>query len=63
MKVSFGKECIGCGACADICPEVFEFDPDLFAVKFNPAADFDRYAAQICEAANSCPVSNIEVRD
>ena len=61
MKVTFGKECIGCGACVDACPEVFEFDPDLFEAKLNRAADFARYSAQIQNAADICPVHNIEI--
>ena len=28
MRIDFGKDCIGCGACVGACPEVFEFDTD-----------------------------------
>lgn len=61
MKVTFGKECIGCGLCVETCPDAFEFHPDLFEARLNTTADFEKYAAQIKRAAEVCPVQNIEV--
>lgn len=62
LRIDFGKECIGCGACVDACPEVFEFDTDLYKAKLNPAADYDKYESQIQDAIDSCPVDNIKIR-
>lgn len=61
MKVSFGAACIGCGLCVEMCPEVFEFHPDLFEARLNTSAAFEKYAPQIQRAAEVCPVENIEV--
>ncbi len=61
MRVSFGKECIGCGACVSECPEVFELDRNTHCVRLNFSADVDRYAKQIHDAEDVCPVQNIKV--
>ena len=61
MRVKFGKECIGCGACVAACPQVFEFDTDLYQAKINPAADPEQYADAVKEAASICPVENIQL--
>ena len=61
MKANVDKDtCIGCGMCPSICPEVFDMDDDGKAttiVDEVPADNED--GAQ--EAADSCPVSAIEV--
>ena len=57
MKVSLDKKkCIGCGACAAICPDVFEMDGEKAKVK---SAKTDKTCAK--EAVDSCPVSAIKV--
>ena len=55
MRIDFGKDCIGCGACVGACPEVFEFDTDVYKVKVNIGADFSQHMAAIREAADICP--------
>ena len=45
MRIDFGKDCIGCGACVGACPEVFEFDTDVYKVKVNIGADFSQHMA------------------
>ena len=50
MRIDFGKDCIGCGACVGACPEVFEFDTDVYKVKVNIGADFSQHMAAIREA-------------
>jgi len=51
--------CIGCGLCAEICPEVFEINDDGFA-QVKEDADCD--VAGCCEeAADSCPVDAISL--
>lgn len=59
MKASVNREeCIGCGLCASICPEVFEMDGEnLSAVIADPVPASVESKAQ--EAADSCPVSVI----
>lgn len=60
MKVTVDEEtCIGCGLCAETCPEVFEMKDDKACVKGNEvpegAADTARTAAE------ECPVEAIQV--
>lgn len=51
--VSVNKEkCIGCGACASVCPQGFEIKDGKAHVK-------DSKAKCIKEAAESCPVDAI----
>ncbi len=60
MKVIVDEEtCIGCEACVDICPEVFEMSGDKAIVKVNevPADLIDSCR----EAAENCPVEAIQI--
>ena len=60
MKVKVNKEsCIGCGACAAICEDVFEIGDDgLSKVKVDKVAEDKIDAAK--EAIESCPTAAIE---
>ncbi|HOI19215.1 MAG TPA: ferredoxin [Candidatus Woesearchaeota archaeon] len=50
--------CVGCGACQAICPDVYEMDDNNKPkLKENPTA---KECAK--EAADSCPVSAIDVK-
>jgi len=51
------SDCISCGACEDICPEVFMV-PDRMVVK--PGVDFSMFEAEILDAVESCPVEVIK---
>ncbi len=63
MKVYVDKElCIGCEACVDICPEVFEIRDDLAVVKLDDDVPEDLEAA-VEEAAESCAVEAIIIED
>jgi ferredoxin len=55
-------ECIGCGVCADTCPEVFEMDEEnLVAVIATPVP---KNAEDTCkDAADNCPVEAISVEE
>lgn len=50
-------ECISCGNCEAICPEVFEV-PDKMVVK--AGVDFAAYEAKILESVDACPTSVIK---
>ncbi len=61
MKAEVDQEgCISCGLCTTICPEVFRMNDDDKAEAYQnpvPAAA----EASAAEAAESCPVSVIDV--
>ena len=49
--------CIGCGLCADTCPEVFRMNEENLAEAYAAVTDAALETAQ--EARDSCPVSVI----
>lgn len=63
MKVKVNKDaCIGCGACASICPEVFELnDEGLSEVKEEDVKD--ELQDEVRDAADSCPTGAIVVEE
>jgi ferredoxin len=55
------EECINCGLCQDICPEVFRLNEDeMVAEVIKPEGGPE---ALIQEAVDSCPVSCIHWKD
>jgi len=60
MRVKVDEEtCIGCGLCADTCPEVFEMNDDTARVKVDEVPEDE---AETCrEAAENCPVEAIQI--
>ena len=59
MKTRVTEDCIACGRCVEICPEVFEMGEDIAQVKVDEVpAEFED-ATQ--EAADECPTSAIVV--
>jgi len=63
MRVRVDEElCIGCEACVEICPEVFEMQGDAAVAKIED--DIPDDLEDTCrEAAESCPVEAILVED
>lgn len=49
--------CVGCGACAAICPKVFEMVDGKAVVVLNPVGAEDKESA--LEAESACPVMAI----
>ncbi len=62
MRVTVDEEtCIGCEACVDTCPEVFEMEDDKAHVKVEIVP---KEAVESCrEAAENCPVEAIQIED
>ena len=62
MKVEVNRDaCIGCGACAAICDDVFEIDYEgLSEVKDGEISDDLKDA--VCEARDACPTEAISVQ-
>ncbi len=57
VKINKNK-CIGCGACAATCPEVFQMEDDGKA-GVKPSADTKKHSKCIKEAIQNCPVGAI----
>lgn len=61
VPVIVEDECIACGTCEELCPEVFRVNEGLgFAQVLNPGGAPDD---KIQEAIDSCPVSCIHWAD
>lgn len=61
MKVKITEDCVNCGVCCDISPDVFELGDDLAIVKGNPVDE--KYRDEVEEAADACPTSAIIIDD
>ena len=60
MKLNVDKDiCIGCGACAAICPDVFEIDDDGLARAIVSEVQEDLNEDAI-DAKEGCPVDAIK---
>lgn len=58
--VKVNENCIGCGACTAVCPDVFDLNDDGVAENIlgEVSADLEE---SVKEAAESCPVEAIEL--
>ena len=59
MKAFVTEDCIACGRCVEICPEVFEMGEDIAEVKVDEIPK--EYQDATREAADECPTSAILV--
>ena len=61
MKVVVNhNNCIGCGACESICPEVFQINDEGLSSVIGKEEDFNNFKDEIQDAVDSCPTSAIE---
>lgn len=51
------KDCVGCGACSDVLPQVFGMKGNKAHVKKQPETQEDRNA--VADMKQACPVSAI----
>lgn len=59
MKYAVNENCIACGLCVSICPEVFELSGEgVSHVKQQPKSKDEEERAE--QALNDCPVDAIE---
>ncbi len=58
-KAWVDEECIACGACVEVCPEVFKLEGEFAEVREDADLGNDR----IVEAAEACPVDAIHYEE
>ena len=59
MKVKVNQDCIGCGMCIDMCPEVFEYNDEGLSSAKSEEID-DSLKDAVVEVQEACPVAAIE---
>ena len=61
MKVRVTEDCISCGLCVEICPEVFETGDEFAQVKMaDIPANFEK---KVRQAVDDCPVAAIIIEE
>ena len=59
MKARVNENCIGCGLCASLCPDVFVITPEgIASARRNVPVPSEEV---VREAADTCPVAAIEL--
>lgn len=62
MKVFVDEDlCIGCGLCADTCPDIFEIVDDKSIVRVSEVPK--TYEDLVKEARDNCPVDAISIEE
>lgn len=59
MKYKVNENCIGCGLCTGMCPEVFSMTDEGLAIAIDEDVPEDALDSA-AEAMDSCPVGAIE---
>jgi len=52
--------CVGCGACPEICPDVFKMEDDGLAVAYKSPVPSE-FEEAVKEAAEGCPTEAIHI--
>ncbi|MCM1194639.1 MAG: ferredoxin [Corallococcus sp.] len=60
MKVKVNDDCIGCGMCINLCPEVFDYNAQGLS---QVIGDADCNPLKVEESAEVCPVNAIEITE
>ncbi len=64
MKVKINANCIGCGICASIAPEIFEVSPETGKSELRSNIELnDENLAKIRAAAEGCQIGAIEIEE
>ncbi|MCD6390195.1 MAG: ferredoxin [Desulfobulbaceae bacterium] len=61
MKATVTEECIACGQCVEICPEVFVLEDDIAEVIVDEIPE--EYQDKCKEAAEECPAEAIIIEE
>lgn len=63
MKATVNDECIACGLCVEVCPEVFKMSDsgEIAEVIVDEVPDANQDSCR--EAADGCPVDAIELAE
>ncbi len=57
MEIKINEDCIGCGLCQSVCPQVFQME----GARSVPVDDSEEFRSLAEEAAEACPVAAIEI--
>ena len=57
------ENCIGCGMCESLCPEVFQLNDDFVSSVIGKNADIEKNVEKVQEASEGCPTGAIEVSE
>ncbi|MFO7870001.1 MAG: ferredoxin [Kiritimatiellia bacterium] len=59
MQVKVTEDCIACGLCVELCPDVFQIGDQYAEVQLDPVPQ--EFANDVEHTADECPVSAIVI--